>query len=395
MNTQDIVLLPGRRTPFVEYNGAFRHLRAQDLGIHAAAGALQTAGVEAALVDHVVMGMVLQTTADGLYAARHVGLGAGCPVGTPALIVNRLCGSGLEAIQEGARLVRQGEASVVLAGGMEAMSQAPFVLRGDLRTGLRLGGGKLEDSLMQGLYDPQCGLFMAQTAENIARDRHLGREAQDAFAAESQRRAVAAWEAGIFAEEVLPMEVSQGRKVLRVDRDDHLKPGTTVEVLARLAPAFGRDGTVTGGNASGIVDGAAALVVTSAGEAEARGWKPLARIAAYAAVGVEPDRMGLGPVPAIRKALALAGRTVADMDLVEVNEAFAAQCLAVMHDLELDPAKTNVHGGAIALGHPLGASGARLALHLGYRLRAENKRWGLASLCVGGGMGVAMVLERC
>jgi acetyl-CoA acetyltransferase family protein len=391
----EIVLLPGKRTPFAEYNGALRHLRAQDLGIQAARGALDAGGVDADRVDHVVMGMVLQTTADGLYAARHVGLGAGCPVATPALLVNRLCGSGLEAVQEAARLIRLGEASVVLAGGMEAMSQAPFVLRGDLRTGLRLGGGKLEDSLMQGLYDTQCGLFMAQTAENIARDRALGREAQDAFAAESQRRAAEAWDGGIFAEEVLPLDVAQGRKTLRVDRDDHLKPGTTVEALSKLPPAFGKEGTVTGGNASGIVDGAAAMVVASAATAAKEGWTPLARLAAYAAVGVEPARMGLGPVPAVRQALQAAGLGIQDVDLVEVNEAFAAQCLAVMHDLDLDPAKTNVHGGAIALGHPLGASGARLALHLGYRLRAERKRWGLAALCVGGGMGVAMLLERC
>ncbi len=391
----EIVLLPGKRTPFAEYNGHFRHLRAQDLGVHAARGALQAAGVAAERVDHVVMGMVLQTTADGLYAARHVGLGAGCPVATPALVVNRLCGSGLEAIQEAGRQIRLGEASVVLAGGMEAMSQAPFVLRGDLRTGLRLGGGKLEDSLLQGLYDTQCGLFMAQTAENIARDRGLGREAQDAFAAESQRRAAEAWEAGVFQEEVLPMSVGEGKRAATVSRDDHLKPGTTVEALARLAPAFGREGTVTGGNASGIVDGAAAMVVTSAGTAAREGWSPLARVAAYAAVGVEPDRMGLGPVPAVRQVLASAGLRIGDVDLVEVNEAFAAQCLAVMHDLDLDPARNNVHGGAIALGHPLGASGTRLALHLAYRLREEGKRWGLAALCVGGGMGVAMLLERC
>lgn len=391
----DIVLLPGKRTPFAEYNGSFRHLRAQDLGIHAARGAMEAANVAPERIDHVVMGMVLQTTADGLYAARHVGLGAGCPVATPALVLNRLCGSGLEAIQEAARLIRLGEAEVVLAGGMEAMSQAPFVLRGDLRIGLRLGAGKLEDSLMQGLYDTQCGLFMAQTAENIAKDRGLGREAQDAFAAESQRRAAEAWEAGIFAEEVLPLEVAQGRKALRVERDDHLKPGTTVEVLGKLPPAFGKEGTVTGGNASGIVDGAAAMVVASAQTAAREGWSPLARVAAYTAVGVEPARMGLGPVPAVRKALQAAGLGIGDIDLVEVNEAFAAQCLAVMHDLDLDPAKTNVHGGAIALGHPLGASGTRLALHLAYRLRAGGKRWGLAALCVGGGMGVAMVLERC
>ncbi len=274
------------------------------------------------------------------------------------------------------------------------MSQAPFVRRGDRRTGLRLGQGNLEDSLMQGRFDNHCGLYMAQTAENIARDRNLGREAQDAFAVESQRRAAQAWEAGRFAEEVAPMEVAQGRKALRAERDDHMRPDTSLEGLAKLPPAFGKEGTVTGGNASGIVDGAAAMVVTTASTAAAKGWAPLARLVGWAAVGVEPARMGLGPVPAVRKVLEDAGLALEDMDLVEINEAFAAQCLAVMQDLGLDPARTNVDGGAIALGHPLGASGARLALHLGYRLRAEGKRYGLAAACVGGGMGMAVLLER-
>ena len=391
----DIVLLPGKRTPFAAYNGVFRHLRAQDLGAHAAKEAMAASGVDPALVDHVVFGMALQTTADAIYAGRHVGLEAGCPVETPALVVNRLCGSGFEALASGARMLHSGEASVVLAGGMEAMSQAPFVLRGDVRTGLKLGQGRLEDSLMQGLFDTRCNLFMAQTAENIASDRALGRDAQDAFALESQRRAAKAWEGGVFAEEVAPMDVRLGRKTLRVEKDDHLRPDTTLEALAKLPPAFGKDGPVTGGKASGIVDGAAAMVLTTAEEAAKRGWAPLARLAGWAAVGVEPDRMGLGPVPAVRKLLAQTGLSLADMDLIEINEAFAAQCLAVMHDLDLDPAKTNVNGGAIALGHPLGASGARLALHLGYRLRAEGKRWGLAAACIGGGMGMAVLLERC
>ncbi len=392
----DILLLPGKRTPFAEYNGALRQQRAQDLGAHAAKAALQAAAVDPAHIGHVVFGMVLQTTADALYAARHVGLDAGVPQEVPALLVNRLCGSGFEAVAEAARMLQVGEAQAVLAGGMEAMSQAPFVLRGDLRTGLKLGQGRLEDSLMQGLFDTQCGLFMAQTAENIARDRAISREAQDTFAAESQRRALAAWNAGIFAEEVAPMEVAAGRgRTTLVERDDHLRAGTTAEVLAKLPPAFGKEGTVTGGNASGIVDGAAAMVVTTAVEAAARKWKPIARLVASAAVGVEPARMGLGPVPAIRAALAKAGLKLADMDLVEVNEAFAAQCLAVMHDLELDPARTNVNGGAIALGHPLGASGARLLLHLAYRLRAVGKRYGLAAACIGGGMGMAVIIERC
>ena len=391
----DIVLLPGKRTPFAEYNGLLRHQRAQDLGAHAGRAALQAASVDPAHIDHVVFGMVLHTTADALYAARHVGLNSGVPQEIPALLVNRLCGSGFEAVADAARMLKAGDAKAVLAGGMEAMSQAPFVLRGDLRSGLKLGAGKLEDSLMQGLYDTQCGLYMAQTAENIAKDRAITREAQDVFAATSQTRAEAAWKSGIYAEEVAPMEVVQGRKTLTVDHDDHLRPGTTVETLSKLPPAFGKDGTVTGGNASGIVDGAAAMVVTTSEEATKQGWKPIARLVASSAVGVEPARMGLGPVPAIRAVLDKAGLKLADMDFIEVNEAFAAQCLAVMHDLDLDPAKTNVDGGAIALGHPLGASGARLLLHLAYRLRATGKRYGLASACIGGGMGMAVIIERC
>ncbi len=391
----DILLLPGKRTPFAEYNGLLRHQRAQDLGAHAGRAALRTASVDPAHIDHVVFGMVLHTTADALYAARHVGLNSGVPQEIPALLVNRLCGSGFEAVAVAARMLKVGDATAVLAGGMEAMSQAPFVLRGDLRSGLKLGGGKLEDSLMQGLYDTQCGLYMAQTAENIAKDRGITREAQDAFSARSQARAEAAWTSGIYTEEIATMEVSQGRKTILVEHDDHLRPGTTPEALSKLSAAFGKDGTVTGGNASGIVDGAAAMVVTTSDVVAKHGWKPIARLVASSAVGVEPARMGLGPVPAIRAVLAKANLKLADMDLIEVNEAFAAQCLAVMHDLELDPDKTNVDGGAIALGHPLGASGTRLLLHLAYRLRATGKRYGLAAACIGGGMGMAVIIERC
>lgn len=391
----DILLLPGKRTAFAEYNGLLRHQRAQDLGAHVGRAALQAGSVDPGHIDQVVFGMVLHTTADALYAARHVGLNSGVPQEVPALLVNRLCGSGFEAVAVAARMLQVGDAKAVLAGGMEAMSQAPFVLRGDLRSGLKLGQGKLEDSLMQGLYDTQCGLYMAQTAENIAKDRAITREAQDAFSAQSQARAEAAWKAGIYGEEVAPMTLTQGRKTIVVDHDDHMRPGTTVEVLSSLPPAFGKDGTVTGGNASGLVDGAAAMVVTTSDEATKRGWKPIARLVAASAVGVEPARMGLGPVPAIRAVLGKANLKLADMDLIEVNEAFAAQCLAVMHDLELDPARTNVDGGAIALGHPLGASGARLLLHLAYRLRATGKRYGLASACIGGGMGMAVIIERC
>jgi acetyl-CoA acetyltransferase family protein len=390
--SREVVILGGARTPMVDYVGAFKDVSALDLGAHAARAALERSGVAPSGVDEVVMGNVLQTSSDALYGARHVALRAGLPIEVPALTVNRLCGSGLQAVVSGAQAIRLGESRTALVGGMENMTQAPHVIRG-ARSGLRLGEGKLEDSLMTALLDTHCGLYMAQTSDNLARSRGITREQMDAYALRSQKAAAAARERGVFREEIVPVDAPQGRKTVRVEEDDHLRPETTLEGLAALKPAFGKDGLVTAGNASGIVDGAAALVIAERAAAEKSGRKPLARIVSWAAVGVPPEVMGIGPVPASRKALEAAGLELGDVDLVEVNEAFAGQYLAVEKDLGLDREKTNVNGGAIALGHPLGATGARLLLTLALELRRRRGRYGLATACIGGGQGIAMVIE--
>lgn len=389
---QEVVILGGARTPMAEYVGAFRDVSALELGAHAARAALERSGAQAGWVDHVVMGNALQTSGDAIYGARHVGLKAGVPVETPALTVNRLCGSGIQAVVSAAQMIQLGESRLALAGGMENMTQAPHVIRG-ARSGLRLGEGKLEDSLMVALLDTHCGLYMAQTSDNLARRHGITREDMDAYALRSQRSAATAVERGVLSEEIVPVDVRQGRKTLRVDRDDHLRPETTLEGLAALKPAFGKDGFVTAGNASGIVDGAAALVVASREEATRRGLKPLASVVSWAVAGVPPEIMGIGPVPASRKALSAAGLSLKDMDLVEVNEAFAGQYLAVEKELGLERDKTNVNGGAIALGHPLAATGTRLLLSLALELRRRRAAYGLATACIGGGQGIAMILK--
>jgi acetyl-CoA acetyltransferase family protein len=391
--SQDVVILGGARTPMAEYVGAFKDVSALELGAHAARAALERTGVRPEWVDHVVMGNALQTSGDAIYGARHVGLKAGVPIETPALTVNRLCGSGIQSVVSAAQMIRLGEAGVVLAGGMENMSQAPHVLRG-ARAGFRLGEGKLEDSLMVALLDTHCGLYMAQTSDNLARRHAVTREQMDAYALRSQQAAAAAEARGVFREEIAPVEVAQGRKSVRVERDDHLRPDTTLEGLAALKPAFGKDGLVTAGNASGIVDGAAALVVSSREEAKRRGARPLASIVAWAVAGVPPEIMGIGPVPASRQALERAGLSLADLDLVEVNEAFAGQYLAVEAELGLPRDTTNVNGGAIALGHPLGATGTRLLLTLALELRRRKGRHGLATACIGGGQGIALIIRN-
>ena len=393
MQSSDVVILAGARTPMAEYVGAFKDVSALELGGHAAREALSRAGVGADAVDHVVMGNVLQTSGDAIYGARHVGLKAGVPVATPALTVNRLCGSGIQSVVSAAQMIRLGEARVALAGGMENMSQAPHVIRG-ARSGFRLGEGKLEDSLMVALLDTHCGLYMAQTSDNLARQHGITREAMDAYALLTQQRAARAAERGVFKDEIVPVEVAQGRKTARVEADDHPRPETTLEGLAALRPSFGKDGFVTAGNASGIVDGAAALVVASRDEAERRGTKPLASIVSWGIAGVPPEIMGIGPVPASRQALEKASLSVRDLDLVEVNEAFAGQYLAVEKELGLDRERTNVNGGAIALGHPLGATGTRLLLTLALELRRRGARLGLATACIGGGQGIAMIVRR-
>jgi acetyl-CoA acetyltransferase family protein len=388
----DIVILEGARTPMAEYNGHFSEVSAIDLGVFAAREALARSRTDPAEVDHVIFGNALQTSGDAIYGARHVGLKAGVPKEVPALTVNRLCGSGFESIVQGAHRILLGEATTVLAGGMENMSQAPHVIRG-ARRGFRFGQGQLEDSLMVALLDSWCGLYMAQTSDRVAAKYGISREEQDEYALSSQKRAAAAWDSCRLSEEVVPVEVKSGRKGVLVERDDHMRPDATMEALAKLPPSFGKDGQVTAGNASGIVDGAAAVVVTSAENAERKGMKPLARLVSWAVVGCEPELMGLGPAPAARAALAEAGLSKEDVDLWEINEAFAGQILGVVRELDLDRDKLNVNGGAIALGHPLAASGTRLALTLAKELRRRGARYGLASACIGGGQGIAVVLE--
>lgn len=388
----DVVILAGARTPMARYTGAFKDIKALELGAIASREAIRRAGTDPAEFDHAIFGNVLQTSSDALYGARHVALHAGLKVETPAVTVNRLCGSGIESISQAAQRILLGEATLVLAGGMENMTQAPHVIRG-ARTGFRLGEGKLEDSLMSGFLDTYCGCLMAETADNVALEHGVTRQSSDEYALRSQQAADAAARAGRMKEEIVPVEVKKGKTAELFGEDDHRRPDTTLEGLAKLAPSFRKDGLVTAGNASGIVDGAAAVVVTHAKTARERGWKPMGRIVSWATVGVDPRLMGIGPVPATKKALHAAGMQLAQMDLIEVNEAFAPQYLAVEKALGLDRNKTNVNGGAIALGHPLGATGTRLVLTLLLELRRRNLRYGLATACIGGGQGIAMIVE--
>jgi acetyl-CoA acyltransferase 2 len=391
----DIVFLSGVRTGFGSFGGTLKDLSATELGVVAARSALERSGVEPTSVNHVVFGNVLQTSADAIYLARHIGLRSGLAIETPAVTVNRLCGSGFEAIAQAGQQISLGESQVVLAGGTESMSQAPHVVRG-ARWGLRLGpAAPLEDSLWEALRDPSCGLSMAETAENLA-DRHgISRHAVDCYAARSQSCAATAWGSGAFADEVVPVPI-QNKKTRQTEQwaaDEHMRPSTSPEGLAKLPPYFKKDGVVTAGNASGICDGAAALVLASGRVAKERGLRPLGRLLAWSSAGVDPSIMGIGPVSASRLALSRAGLTLDQMDLVEINEAFAAQYLAVEQELGLDRERTNVEGGAIAIGHPLGASGARITLHLLHALRRRGGRYGLGSACIGGGQGAAVVVE--
>jgi acetyl-CoA C-acetyltransferase len=391
---KDIVILDGARTPVGTFGGVFKQTTATQLGVVAAKGALERADVSPEDVGNVVIGNVLQTSYDAVYQARHLALQAGVPRDVPALTVNRLCGSGLQAVITAAQSLLLDEAQVALAGGTENLSQAPHVLYG-ARWGLDLGqDGKLQDSLWAALTDSYAGLPMAITAENLAERYHISRAAQDEFAYRSQQTTAAAQEAGRLAAEIVPTPGHGKRgEPITVERDEHPRPEVTLESLARLKARFKEGGTVTPGNASGINDAAAMLVLSTAGWAEARGLRPLARLVSWGVVGVPPEIMGIGPAPAIRQALKRADLTLEDMDLIEVNEAFAAQYLAVEQELGLDRARVNVNGGAIALGHPLAASGARLALTLLYELRRRNGRYGVASLCIGGGQGIAAVFE--
>ena len=388
--SKNVFILGGARTPMTQHVGALKDFSAIELGAIASKAALERTGTGPGSVDHVVFGNVQQSSVDAHYGARHVGLRAGLPIEVPALTVNRLCGSGIQAVLSGAQQIQLGEAGVVLAGGMESMSQVPHVIRG-ARSGFKLGQGKLEDWLWEGLTDPYAGCSMAITAENCAAKYGITREQADCYALRSQQLAHKAWTSGIMKDEVVPVEIKTRKGVTPVEQDDHMRPETTIEILTKLPAVFKKDGVVTAGNASGIVDGAAALVI--AGEDAAKTSKPLGRIVSWAAVGVEPTLMGMGPVPAIRKALEKAKLQLADIDLIEINEAFAAQYLACEKELGLDREKVNVNGGAIALGHPLGASGARILLTLLLELRRRGKKYGVASACIGGGQGIAMIIE--
>jgi acetyl-CoA acetyltransferase family protein len=393
--TKDIVFLSGVRTGFGKFGGTLKDHSATQLGAIAARHAVERSGVEPAKIEHVVFGNAQQTSADAIYLARHIGLQAELPVETPAVTVNRLCGSGFEAITQGAQLILLGEADVVLAGGTESMSQAPHIVRG-ARWGIRLGPAPpFEDSLWEALRDPQCRLSMAETAENLADKYRLTREEVDEYALLSQQRAQKAWDDCIFEDEVIPVQIKNRKTKELIDwrADEHIRVNPTLEGLLALPPYFKKDGLVTAGNASGICDGAAATVIASEHIAAKHNLEPLGRIVAWAVAGVDPKFMGIGPAPAARKALKKAGLELAQMDLVEVNEAFGPQYVAVEKELGLDRKRTNVHGGAIAIGHPLAASGSRITIHLLHALRHAKKQLGLGSACIGGGQGAAVVVE--
>jgi acetyl-CoA C-acetyltransferase len=391
-NDRDIVVLGGARTPFGAFMGSLKDLSAIELGAIAAREALTRSGVAASDVDQVVVGNVLQTSKDAIYLARHVALKAGVPIEVPALTVNRLCGSGLQALVSGAQSLMLGEGTIALVGGAENMTQAPFVIRG-ARTGLNLGEHKLEDYLWESLVDSYCGCGMAITAENLAKQYQLDRQTVDAYALRSQEAARQAQERGYLAEEIVPVTLKDRKgKETTVALDEGIR-ATSLEALAKLPARFTKDGVVTAGNASGINDAGAALVLTTGAVARERGLKPLARLVSWGIVGVDPTIMGIGPAPAIRQALKRADLTLDQLDRVEVNEAFSSQYLAVEKELGLARKKTNVNGGAISLGHPLAASGARLALTLIHELRRNHLRYGAASLCIGGGQGIAAIFE--
>jgi acetyl-CoA acetyltransferase family protein len=394
--TTDIAIVSGARTPMGRYCGKLRDFTAMDLAAMAGQEAIKRAGVDPKEFDHAVFGNAQQTSGDALYGARHVGLKAGLPIETPALTVNRLCGSGMQSLVNAAQMIQLGEASTVLAGGMESMSQAPHVIRG-LRWGLGLGEGKMEDSLMVALLDTYCNLYMANTAELYAEQQGITRQHMDEFSLQSQQKAGAAQKACRLAEEIVPVALKnrKGEPTGETfDKDDHLRPDTTMEILGKLKPAFGKNGTVTAGNASGIVDGGAAVVMMTLDQAQKKNLKPMGRIVSWGIAGVDPRIMGSGPVPSTRLALKRAGLKLEEIDLIEVNEAFAGQYLAVEKEVGLDRSKVNVNGGAIALGHPLGATGTRLVITLLHELRRRKAKYGLATACIGGGQGIAMIVEN-
>ncbi|HWW48227.1 MAG TPA: acetyl-CoA C-acetyltransferase [Xanthobacteraceae bacterium] len=390
--TDDIVIVSAARTPVGSFNGAFANVPAHDLGAVAIKAALERAGVEPARVSEVIMGQIL-TAAQGQNPARQASIAAGIPVESPAWGVNQLCGSGLRSVALGYQALRNGDSEVVVVGGQESMSMAPHAQY--LRAGTKMGSLELVDTMIKdGLWDAFNGYHMGNTAENVARQYQITREQQDEFAVASQQKAEAAQKSGRFKDEIVPVTVKTRKGDIIISDDEYPRHGASLEAMAKLRPAFLKDGTVTAGNASGINDGAAALVLMTASQAAKEGKTPLARIASWAQAGVDPSIMGTGPIPSSRAALQKAGWSINDLDLIEANEAFAAQASAVNKDLGWDTSKVNVNGGAIALGHPIGASGARVLVTLLHEMQKRDSKKGLATLCIGGGMGIAMCIER-
>ena len=391
---KEIWIVAAKRTAFGALSGSFKKISAIDLAVHASKAALEQSGLEANEIDHSIFGNVQQTSPDAIYGARHIGLKSGLPIEVPALTVNRLCGSGFQAVVNAAHEILVGDAKAVLCGGTENMSQAPHSMWG-LRDGARFGKPPaLVDTLWESLTDSYCKTPMAITAENLAEKYGISREDCDAYAIQSQQRWAAAQESGAFADEMVPIEIKSRKGPITIDKDEHPRPQTTMEALAKLPPVFKKDGVVTAGNASGICDGAAAMVVVDGEWAKSRGLTPLAKLLQWGVAGVEPTLMGIGPAPAIRSALDRAGLEQGQIDWFDVNEAFAAQWLAVKKELELPDDKANPNGGAVALGHPLGATGARITTNLVYQLRRTDKNLAVGSACIGGGQGIALVLER-
>ncbi|RIK97978.1 MAG: acetyl-CoA C-acetyltransferase [Proteobacteria bacterium] len=390
--SDDIVIVSAARTPVGSFNGAFANMPAHQLGAIAIKAALDRAGVEPAQVSEVIMGQIL-TAGQGQNPARQASIAAGIPVESPAWGVNQLCGSGLRSVALGYQALRNGDSSVVVVGGQESMSMAPHAQH--LRSGVKMGAFELVDTMIKdGLWDAFNGYHMGNTAENVARQYQITREQQDEFAVASQNKAEAAQKAGRFKDEIVPVTVKSRKGDIVVSDDEYPRHGATLEAMTKLRPAFAKDGTVTAGNASGINDGAAALVLMTASQAAKEGKTPIARIVSWAQAGVDPAIMGTGPIPSSRAALKKAGWSIDDLDLIEANEAFAAQASAVNKDLGWDPAKVNVNGGAIAIGHPIGASGARVLVTLLHEMQKRDSKKGLATLCIGGGMGIAMCVER-
>lgn len=391
MGKNEVVLLNGARTAFTEFGGSFRDVSAIDLGAACAKEAMVRSNVNPEEIDQVVMGNVIQSGADAIFTGRHVGLKSGVPEHVPGLTVNRLCGSGLQAIISAAQSIMVGDSKLAIAGGTENMSQIPHVIRG-ARWGIPLGQAPMSDYLWEALYDPYGDCTMAITAENIAEKYGITREMADEFALRSNERALAAIENGNFAEEIVPVTIKTKKGEIQINQDEHPRP-QSIESLAKLSPRFKKNGVVTAANASGINDGAAAVVIASSEYAESRNLQPIARLVSWGITGVEPKLMGLGPVSSIQQALTKADMQIQDLDLIEINEAFAAQYLGCQKLLDFDPEIGNVNGGAVALGHPLGASGARISLSLIYELRRQGKKYGASSLCIGGGQGIAAIWE--